>query len=146
MVSSIANIMKIYKLKPKHHLTKFFGTLYVNQVHYVSVFIDTESRRVYTCDSLPHTSNYQTDIIILMRKWTAKSMSIGVYYIKNNETGLDLSFGSDIIAAGVQFIDKIEKKSRIMVELILCCFLAPYSLVHIPWPTFLGQPSLPLFK
>ena len=76
MVSSIANIMEIYKLKPKYHITNFFGTLYVNQIHYVSVFIDTESRRVYTCDSLPHASNYQTDTIILIRKLIAKSMSL----------------------------------------------------------------------
>ena len=40
MVSSIANIMEIYKLNPKHNLTRYFGTLYVNQMHYVSIFID----------------------------------------------------------------------------------------------------------
>ena len=68
MVSSIANIMEIYELKSKHHLTNFFVTILVNQMHYVSAFIDTESITVYTCDSLPHTSNYQTDIIILTRK------------------------------------------------------------------------------
>ena len=51
MVSSIANLMEIYILEPNHHLTKFFGTLCVNQMHYVSALIETESRRVYTCDS-----------------------------------------------------------------------------------------------
>ena len=74
MVSSISNIMEIYKLKPKHHLTTFFGTIYVNQMHYVSFFISAEYRRVYICDSLPHASNYKTDTINLMRKWIAKSI------------------------------------------------------------------------
>ena len=109
MESSIANIMEIYKLKPKHHLTKFFRTLHVTQMHYVSVFIDAESRRVYTCDSLPHASNYQTSTIILIKKWIAKPMSLINDHIKNNETGLDLFFGPDNMAAGVEFNDEIEK-------------------------------------
>ena len=96
----------------KHYLTKFFGTLYVNRMHYVSAFIDTESKRIYTCVSLPYTSNYQTDKIILMKKWIAKLMSLIDYHIKNNETGLDLYFGSDNMAAGVEFNDDIEKKLK----------------------------------
>ena len=76
LVSSIANIMEICKLKRKHNLTNFFGTFHVNQLHYIGVFIDTESSRVYTCDYLSHVSIYQTDKIILMRKLRAKSMSL----------------------------------------------------------------------
>ena len=47
-------------------------------------------------------------------------MSIIYYYIKNYDTGLDLSFGSDDMAAGVEFIDTIGQNSRIMEKLILC--------------------------
>ena len=39
-------------------------------------------------------------------------MSLIDYYIKNNETGLDLSFGSDNMTASVEFNDKIEKNSK----------------------------------
>ena len=47
-----------------------------------------------------------------MRKWIVKSIPIINYYIKNNDTGFDLSFGSDNVAAGVEFNDKIEKKLK----------------------------------
>ena len=58
-----------------------------------------------------------------MRKWIAKSMPLIDYYIKNNETELDLSFGSDDMAAGVEFNNEVEKNSRIMVKLILCVIM-----------------------
>ena len=79
----------------------------------MSVFsLTNESRRVYTCDSLPHSSNYQTGRIILMRKWIAKSMSLINDYIKNNETESDLSFGSGEMADGIEFNDEVEKKLK----------------------------------
>ena len=39
-------------------------------------------------------------------------MSIIDYYIKNNHTRLDISFGSDDMVAGIMFNDKIEKKTQ----------------------------------
>ena len=92
-------------------------------MHYVSVFIETEFRRLYTCDSLPHESNYQTDMIILIRKWITKSMSLIDHYIENNETRLDLTFTSDDMAAGIEFNDEIEINSIFMVKLILCIIM-----------------------
>ena len=90
----------------------------------MSVFsLTNESRRVYTCDSLPHSSNYQTGRIFLMRKWIAKSMSLIDDYIKNNETGSDLSFGSGEMADGIEFNDEVEKNLRIMVKFILCMIM-----------------------
>ena len=47
-----------------------------------------------------------------MRKWIAKSRSIIDYYIKNNDSGFDLSFGSDNMIAGVEFNDKIENNLK----------------------------------
>ena len=102
----------------------------MNQIHFVSVFIDTESKRVYSCDSLPHASKYQTDTIILMRKWIAKSKTLINYCIKNNETGFDLLFGSDNMTAGVEFNDEVGKNSRMMVEHILCIYTIWYLLIE----------------
>ena len=80
----------------------------MNQMHYVSVFIDTESRRLYICDSLPDSLKFPNETIILMRKWIAKSMSLVDYYIKNNDTEFDLSFGSGNVVIGVEFNDEIK--------------------------------------
>ena len=39
-------------------------------------------------------------------------MSLIDNYIKNNETGLDLSFWADDMASGVEFNDEIEKNKN----------------------------------
>ena len=44
-------------------------------------------------------------------------MSIINYYIKNDDTGFDIFLSSDNMAAGVEFKDKIEKKSTVMENL-----------------------------
>ena len=53
-------------------------------------------------------------------------VNVNTYYIKNNDTEFDLSFGSDDMAAGVKFNDKIEKKLKTHGKLILCIIMAIY--------------------
>ena len=93
MSSSIGTLMHQYRTRKDDKITKFYGILHINNNHFVSVFIDIEQRTVETCDSY-HTGkgfrdfsadsgddseskeDQDTETVVLMRKWIAKSMSI----------------------------------------------------------------------
>ena len=68
-------MLHYYKVikKSSHSLTNFYGNLNVGNMHYVSVFIDTNMKTVQTLDLLHHDSFQMNLNVTLMRKWIAKS-------------------------------------------------------------------------
>ena len=109
MSPSIATMMYLYKIRKEDAITKFFGILHFNDNHFISVFIDIEEQTVDTCDSY-HTGKGISDVstesdessepkessatkmIVLMRKWIAKSMSIIDYLDNKKDNEKELSY------------------------------------------------------
>ena len=93
MSSLIATLILQYQTKKDVAINKFYRILHINENHFVNVFIDIEECTAETCDSY-HTGkgisevntdsdddsdskeDQDTKIVVLMRKWIAKSMSI----------------------------------------------------------------------
>ena len=51
MSSSVIKLLHHYKTTKEHNLSKFYGILHIDNIHFIGVFIDIEHCTVETCDS-----------------------------------------------------------------------------------------------
>lgn len=102
MRSVLSNILKKSRENKTTTLNQFYANLHVNDTHYVSLFIDVKERTVYTCDSFKCNEEGGNEVVTLMRKWIAKSISIIDYYMD----------GSEDMCSGNMFGEEEEKQLK----------------------------------
>ena len=108
--SLLVSLIQSYR-KKSLSLTKFYGNLHVGNIHYVSVFIDTNIKTVHSLDPLGQ-DNFQINVNTkLMRKWIAKSFSIIDYYFEQKKKK-SLYFGSEDMQVGSKFLENNKKNVR----------------------------------